>query len=90
MRAAANKQMITMNTPNDFFATRLAAIEEEKDRRLAANEEEKAAQVHADRLNQQISLIVDCMEKMDLAGLSYNEIARLFRHAADELENTSR
>jgi hypothetical protein len=77
-----------MNTPNDFFATRLAAIEEEKDRRLA-NEEEKAAQVHADRCNQQILLIVDCMEKMSLAGLSFKEIARLFRHAADELENTS-
>ena len=61
-------------------------MEEQKERRLAAIEEEKAAQAHADRLNQQIPLILDCIEKMSLAGLSKTEIANLFRHAADELE----
>ena len=75
-----------MNMPNDFFATRLASMEEQKERRLAAIEEEKAAHAHADRLNQQIPLILDCIEKMSLAGLSKTEIANLFRHAADELE----
>jgi hypothetical protein len=72
-----------MNMPNDFFAKRLASMEEQKERRLAAIEEEKAAQAQVDRLNQQIPL---CIEKMSLAGISENEIADLFRHAADELE----
>jgi hypothetical protein len=75
-----------MNMPNDFFAKRLASMEEQKERRLAAIEEEKAAQAQVDRLNQQIPLILDCIEKMSLAGISENEIADLFRHAADELE----
>ena len=48
--------------------------------------EEKAAQAQVDRLNQQIPLILDCIEKMGLAGLSEIEIAALFRHVADELE----
>ncbi len=75
-----------MNTANDFFAKRLDAIEEEKARRLAAVEDEEAAQANALRLNQQIPRIVDCIEKMALAGLSQREIADLFRHAAEELE----
>jgi hypothetical protein len=75
-----------MNMPNDFFAKRLASIEEQKARRLVAIEEEKAAQAQMDRLNQQIPLILDCIEKMGVAGLSETEIADLFRHAADELE----
>jgi hypothetical protein len=78
-----------MNMANDFFAKRLAAIEEEKARRLVALEEEEAAQAYADRLNQQIPLIVDCIEKMGLAGLSQEEIAELFRHAAEELEKAT-
>ena len=79
-----------INMPNDFFAERLASMEEQKERRLAAIEEEQAAQAHVDRLNQQIPLILDCIEKMSLAGLSEAEIADLFRHAADELENTGK
>ena len=75
-----------MDMPPDFFATRLASIEKEKAGRLAVIEEEKAAQAQVDRLNQQIPLILDCIEKMSLAGLSETEIADLFRHAADELE----
>jgi hypothetical protein len=75
-----------MNMPNDFFAKRLASMEEQMERRLAAIEEEKAAQAQVDRLNRQIPLILDCIEKMGLAGLSEIEIAALFRHAADELE----
>jgi hypothetical protein len=75
-----------MKMPNDFFAKRLASIQEQKARRLSAIEEEKAAQAHVDRLNQQIPLILDCIDKMSLAGLSETEIADLFRHAADELE----
>jgi hypothetical protein len=80
--------MPEMNMSTDFFAKRLAAIEEEKARRVAAMEEEEAAQAYAYRLNQQIPLIVDCIEKMGLAGLSREDIADLFRHAADELEKS--
>lgn len=75
-----------MDMPADFFARRLASIEKEKAGRLAAIEEERAAQAQVDRLNQQIPLILDCIEKMGLAGLSEIEIAALFRHVADELE----
>jgi len=75
-----------MDMPNDFFAKRLASIEEQKARRLAAIEEEKGAQAQVDRLNRQIPRILDCIEMMSLAGLSETEIADLFRHAADELE----
>jgi hypothetical protein len=74
-----------MNTPSDFLARRLASIEEEKARRAAAIEEERAAQAHVNRLNQQIPLILDSIEKMRLAGLSETEIAGLFRYAADEM-----
>jgi hypothetical protein len=75
-----------MDMPADFFARRLASIEKGKAGRLATIEEEKAAQAQVDRLNQQIPLILDCIEKMSLAGISETEIADLFRHAADELE----
>ena len=33
-----------------------------------------------------VAPIVDCIRKMRVAGLADNEIAGLFRHAADELE----
>ena len=36
-----------------------------------------------------VAPIVDCIRKMRLAGLSDNEIAGLFRHAADELDETT-
>jgi hypothetical protein len=38
-----------MNMPNDFFAKRLATIEQEEARRLAAVEEEKAFHTPADK-----------------------------------------
>jgi hypothetical protein len=37
-------------------------------------------------IRQGIPVIVNCIKKMRLAGLSEQEIAGLFRHAADELE----
>ena len=40
-----------MNMSNDFFAKRLAAIEQEKAWRLAAIEEEKTSHAHVNRLN---------------------------------------
>jgi hypothetical protein len=33
--------------------------------------------------------IVDCIRKMRVAGLTDNEIAGLFRHAADELDQAT-
>ncbi len=57
-----------MNMSPDFFAKRLAAIEEEKARRVVDMEEKEAAQAYAHRLNQQIPLIVDCIENMGLTG----------------------
>ena len=36
-----------------------------------------------------VAPIVDCIRKMRLAGLADNEIAGLFRHAADELDETT-
>ena len=33
--------------------------------------------------------IVDCIRKMRVEGLADNEIAGLFRHAADELDETT-
>jgi hypothetical protein len=33
--------------------------------------------------------IVDCIRKMRVQGLADNEIAGLFRHAADELDETA-
>jgi hypothetical protein len=75
-----------MNTLNDFFAKRLAAIEQEKVWRLAAIEEEKAPHAHANRFNRVIPLIVDCIKKMCVAELSEQEIADLLRAAADALD----
>jgi hypothetical protein len=53
--------------PNDFFAKRLAAIEQEKARRLGAIEEEEAPHADANRFNRVIPLIVDCIKKMWVA-----------------------
>ena len=64
----SNKGRSKMNMPNDFFVKRLAAIDEEKAQRLADVEEEKAARAHADRLNQQIPLIVDCLRRWARRG----------------------
>jgi hypothetical protein len=75
-----------MDMSNDFFAKRLAAIEEEKARRLPAVEPEETAQAHADQLNRVIRLIVDCITKIRLTGLPGKEIAVLLRAAADELD----
>jgi hypothetical protein len=36
-----------------------------------------------------IAPIVDCIRKMRVAGLADNEIADLFRHAADELDQAT-
>jgi hypothetical protein len=76
-----------MNMPNDFFARRLAAIEQEKAGRLAViEEEEKAPHAHANRFNRVIPLIVDCIKKMCVAELSEQEIADLLRAAAEALD----
>jgi len=48
-------------------------------RRLAEVEER-------DRLHRRVAPIVDCIRKMRAEGLADNEIAGLFRHAADELD----
>jgi hypothetical protein len=74
-----------MNMPNDFFAKRLAAIEQEKARRLAPIEEEKASHGHVTRLSRVIPLIVDCIKEMRAAELSEREMADLLRAAADAL-----
>jgi hypothetical protein len=37
-----------------------------------------------------IAPIVDCIRKMRVEGLADNEIAGLFRHAADELDATTK
>ena len=75
-----------MNMPNDFFAKRLAAIEQEKARRLAVIEEEKEPHADANRFNRVIPLVVDCIKKMCVAKLSEQEIAGLLRAAADALD----
>jgi hypothetical protein len=48
-------------------------------RRLAEVEER-------DRLHRRVAPIVDCIRKMRAEGLADDEIAGLFRHAADELD----
>jgi len=48
-------------------------------RRLAEVEER-------DRLYRRVAPIVDCIRKMRVEGLADDEIAGLFRHAADELD----
>jgi hypothetical protein len=73
--------------PNDLFARRWAATEEERARRLAATEDEKASQAHADRFNRVIPLVLYCIKKMRVAELSEKEIADLLRAAADALES---
>jgi hypothetical protein len=75
-----------MNVPNDFFAKRLAAIEQEKARRLAPIEEEKASHAHVNRLSRVIPPVVDCIKEMRAAELSEREIADLLRAAADALD----
>ena len=72
--------------PSDFFAMRLAAIEQEKARRLGAIERENASHAHTNRFNRAIPLIVDCIKKMCVAELSEPEIADLLRAAADALD----
>ena len=51
-------------------------------RRLAEVEER-------DRLHSRVAPIVDCIRKMRVEGLADNEIAALFRHAADELDEAT-
>ena len=72
--------------PNDFFAKRLAAIEEEKARRLAPMEKERASHAHVSRLSRVIPLVVACIKEMRAAELSEREIADLLRAAADALD----
>jgi hypothetical protein len=75
-----------MDMSNDFFAKRLATIEEAKARRLPAIEPEETAQARVDQLNRVILLIVDCIMKMRRTGPPDKEIAILLRAAADELD----
>jgi hypothetical protein len=75
-----------MDMSNDFFAKRLATIEEAKARRLSAIQPEETAQARLDQLNRVIRLIVDCIIKMRLTGPPDKEIAILLRAAADELD----
>jgi hypothetical protein len=75
-----------MDMSNDFFAKRLATIEEAKARRLPAIEPEETAQARVDQLNRVILPIVDCIMKMRLTGPPDKEIAILLRAAADELD----
>jgi hypothetical protein len=75
-----------MNAPNDFFAKRLAAIEQENARRLAPIEEEKASRGHVARLGRVIPMVVACIKEMRAAELSEREIADLLRAAADALD----
>jgi hypothetical protein len=50
-----------MNMPNDFFARRLAAIEQGRTRRLTPMEEEIASHAHVNRLGRVIPLVVACI-----------------------------
>jgi hypothetical protein len=76
-----------MNAPNDFFAKRLAAIEQENARRLAPIEE-KASRGHVTRLGRVIPVVVACIKEMRAAELSEREIADLLRAAADALDQS--
>ena len=40
----------------------------------------------SERLHRCVAPIVDCIRKMRVEGLADNQIAGLFRHAADELD----
>jgi len=75
-----------MNMPTDFFAKRLAAIEQERARRLAPMEEERASHAHVNRLSRVIPLVVACIKEMRAAELSEREIADLLRAAADAMD----
>ena len=72
--------------PTDFFAKRLAAIEQERARRLAPMEEERASHAHVNRLSRVIPLVVACIKEMRAAELSEREIADLLRAAADAMD----
>jgi hypothetical protein len=78
-----------MNMPTDYFAKRLAAIEQEKARRLAPIEEEKAFHGHVTRLSQVIPLVVACIKEMRAVELSEREIADLLGAAADALDQST-
>ena len=75
--------------PTDYFAKRLAAIEQEKARRLAPIEEEKAFHGHVTRLSQVIPLVVACIKEMRAVELSEREIADLLGAAADALDQST-
>jgi hypothetical protein len=59
-----------------------AGVRDSLIRRLAEAEERG-------RLYRRVAPIVDCIRKMRVEGLADNEIAGLFRHAADELDETT-
>ncbi len=46
----------------------------------------RLAEAEHDRLHRRVAPIVDGIRKMRAEGLADNEIASLFRHAAEELE----
>ena len=46
----------------------------------------RLAEAERDRLHHRVAPIVDGIRKMRAEGLADNEIAGLFRHAADELD----
>jgi hypothetical protein len=80
------QERLQMDMSNDFFAKRLAAIEEARARRLPVIEPVETAQTRVDQLNRVIQLMVDCVTKMRLTGPPDKEIAVLLRAAADELD----
>ena len=43
----------------------------------------------SERLHRCVAPIVDCIRKMRVEGLADNQIAGLFRHAADELNEAT-
>ena len=46
----------------------------------------RLAEAERDRFHRRVAPIVDCIRKIRAEGLADNEIAGLFRHAADELD----
>ncbi len=73
------RQVPTLPREDDFFAKRVAEIEERK-----------AQDSDTERLCRTIPLITDCIKKMWLAGLTQTEISILFRQAADELDKAKK
>lgn len=66
------------------FSTKVLKVNLPNDffqKRLAAIEVEKAHRAA-------VPLLVDCIEKMQLSGLTDPEIVHIFRRAADALEKT--